>query len=145
MASIVYTPSDVIGCYVLMAAVKLVLDVGLQGIPGVDAANAAVQLIFHAYPPGEDPVGDFEWWLSPCGGSDPVPDDINQVFDILNPVADGVSSFRMPQNIRKGSGKIAVHSEGGAGTSLKHHYVIASVEFGSIQTTVAMQCEKHFS
>ncbi len=24
-----------------------------------------------------------EWWLSPCGGSDLVPDDIKKVFDIL--------------------------------------------------------------
>lgn len=130
-----------------MSAFKLVLDIGLQAIPGVgkildaglgkysrapvylmglcsspsftssaslgfranisntDAATTAAQLISYAYPPEQDPVGAFEWWLSPCGGSDFVPDDIKHVFDILSTVANGVSSFQTPKNIRKGSGK----------------------------------------
>ncbi|KAH8901476.1 class V chitinase Chi100 [Thozetella sp. PMI_491] len=102
-----------IGCYMVMSAFKLVLDVGLEFIPGVgkildaglDAVTTAAQLVSYAYPPGEDPQGAFEWWLSPCGGSDLVPDDIKNVFGILSTVADGVSSFKEPKNIKKGSGK----------------------------------------
>ncbi|KAH6851101.1 glycoside hydrolase family 18 protein [Chaetomium sp. MPI-CAGE-AT-0009] len=102
-----------IGCYVVMSALKLVLDVGLQAIPGVgkildaglDAVATAAQMISYAYPPDEDPVGAFSWWLSPCGGDDLVPDELKQVFDVLSSLADGASSFTRPKNIPKGSGR----------------------------------------
>jgi len=102
-----------VGCYIVMSAVKLVVDIGLSAIPGVgraidaglDAAITAAQLAAYAYDEGEDPAGAFEWWLSPCGGTDLVPDDIKQVFDIMSSVVDGVSSFKKPTNLKKGSGK----------------------------------------
>ncbi|KAJ8121377.1 hypothetical protein ONZ43_g2151 [Nemania bipapillata] len=102
-----------IGCYIVMSALKTVLDIGLEFIPGVgkildsglDAAAVAAQVASYAYPEEEDPEGAFSWWLSPCGGTDLVPDDIKNVFDILSNIADGVSSFKTPKNIKKGSGR----------------------------------------
>lgn len=102
-----------IGCYILMSSLKTVLDIGLDFIPGagkildagLDMATTAAQLAAYAYPEEEDPEGAFSWWLSPCGGTNLVPDDIKQAFDILSSVADGVSSFKKPKNIKKGSGK----------------------------------------
>ncbi|KAK2599166.1 hypothetical protein QQS21_005356 [Conoideocrella luteorostrata] len=102
-----------IGCYILMSSFKFVLDVGAQFIPGVgkaldaglDMATTAAQMASYIYPEEEDPEAAFSWWLSPCGGTDLVPDDIKKVFNILNTVADGVSSFKPPKNIKKGSGK----------------------------------------
>ncbi|CAI4211293.1 unnamed protein product [Parascedosporium putredinis] len=148
-----------IGCYVLMSAFKLVLDIRLQAIPGVgktldaglDAATTAAQLISYAYPPEQDPVGAFEWWLSPCGGSDFVPDEIKHVFDILSSVANGVSSFQIPKNIRKGSGKKGDaanptdRSKPKAGTGSGPNGTGGSVEFGPKPTTVTMECEERFS
>ncbi|KAK4072464.1 CAZyme family GH18 and CBM24 [Trichoderma harzianum] len=102
-----------IGCYILMSSLKLVLEVGLEFIPGVgkpldaglDMALTATEMVNYIYPEGEDPGGAFEWWLSPCGGSGLVPDDIKNIFDTLSQVAGGVSSFKPPKNIPKGSGK----------------------------------------
>ncbi|KAK4063449.1 CAZyme family GH18 and CBM24 [Trichoderma aggressivum f. europaeum] len=102
-----------IGCYLLMSTLKLVLDVGLDLIPevgkpldaGLDMAITATEMVKYIYPQDEDPAGAFEWWLSPCGGSGLVPDDIKQIFDTLSQVAGGVSSFKPPKNIPKGSGK----------------------------------------
>lgn len=68
-------------------------------------AITAARTVSYVYPEEEDSAGAFEWWLSPCGGSDLVPDEIKNIFDILNTAGDGVSSFRTPRNIRKGSGK----------------------------------------
>lgn len=68
-------------------------------------ATTAAQIASYAYPPGEKPEDAFSWWLSPCGGTDLVPDDIKRIFDILSGVPEGVSSFKKPKNIPKGSGK----------------------------------------
>lgn len=111
-----------------MSSLKFVLDVGAQFIPGagraidaglgksildscssplshrVDMAMTAAQLASYIYPQGEDPEGAFSWWLSVCP-SDLVPNDIKRIFDILTQVGDGLSSFRKPKNIPKGSGK----------------------------------------
>jgi hypothetical protein len=57
-------------------------------------ATTGAQVAGYAYPPGEKPDDAFSWWLSPCGGTDLVPDDIKRVFDILSSVPDGVSSFQ---------------------------------------------------
>lgn len=102
-----------IGCFIVMSSIKLVADIGLQFIPGagkildsgLDAVTTAAQLLSYAYPPGEDPAGAFEWWLSPCGDTSLVPEEIRRVFDILSTVAGGVSSFREPKNIGKHSSK----------------------------------------
>jgi hypothetical protein len=59
----------------------------------------------YLYPEEEDPEGAFSWWLSPCGGTKLVPDEIKEVFGILSQVADGVSSFVKPKKIGKGTGK----------------------------------------
>ncbi|KAJ6438065.1 Kinesin light chain 1 [Purpureocillium lavendulum] len=64
-----------IGCYILMSSLKFVLDVGAQFIPGAGRAIDAGL----------------------------VPDDIKEIFDILTQVGDGLSSFRKPKNIPKGS------------------------------------------
>ncbi|RYP13458.1 hypothetical protein DL766_009853 [Monosporascus sp. MC13-8B] len=68
-------------------------------------ATTGAQMASYLYPEEEDPEGAFSWWLSPCGGTDLVPEDIKRVFGILNQVADGVSSFTPPKNIPKGSGR----------------------------------------
>lgn len=73
-----------------------------------DMATTAAQMAAYAYPEEEDPEGAFSWWLSPCGGTNLVPDDIKRAFDILSTVADGVSSFSKPKNIPKGSGRKAM-------------------------------------
>jgi hypothetical protein len=59
----------------------------------------------YLYPEEEDPEGAFYWWLSPCGGTDLVPQEIKDAFGILSTVANGVSSFKTPKNLKKGSGK----------------------------------------
>ncbi|KAK4118928.1 carbohydrate-binding module family 24 protein [Parathielavia appendiculata] len=102
-----------VGCYVVMSAFKLVLDVGLAAIPGVgkildaglDTVTTAAQMLSYAYPPDQDPIGAFEWWLSPCGGTDLVPDEVKRVFEVLSTVVDGVSSFKEPPNIQRNSGR----------------------------------------
>ncbi|KAI1772844.1 carbohydrate-binding module family 24 protein [Hypoxylon cercidicola] len=101
-----------IGCYILMSSIKTILDIGLDFIPGagkildagMDMATTAAQIAAYAYPEEEDPEGAFSWWLSPCGGTDLVPDDIKRAFDILSSVPDGVSSFKKPK-FDRGSGK----------------------------------------
>ncbi|KAK8028336.1 hypothetical protein PG991_005392 [Apiospora marii] len=101
-----------VGCYMVMSAFKLVLDVGLQFIPGVgkaldaglDMVTVAAQVAEYAYAKEDSPEDAFSWWLSPCGGTDLVPDDIKKVFDTLSSVADGVSSFKQPK-FKRGSGK----------------------------------------
>lgn len=96
-----------------MSSLKAVLDIGLQFIPGVgkgldaglDMATTAAQMAAYLYPDGEKPEDAFSWWLSPCGGTELVPDEIKKIFDILSMVTDGVSSFKRPRNLKKGSGK----------------------------------------
>ncbi|KAM5368692.1 hypothetical protein ACJZ2D_009358 [Fusarium nematophilum] len=100
-----------IGCYILMSSLKLVLDIGLSIFggralsAGVDMALTAAELTNYVYSKDEDPAGAFEWWLSPCGGSDLVPDEIKQVFDILSLAPAGKSSYKEPTKIKKHSGK----------------------------------------
>ncbi|KAH6688887.1 glycoside hydrolase family 18 protein [Plectosphaerella plurivora] len=101
-----------IGCYIVMSSLKLILDIGLDAIPagrivnaGMDAAAVVVQIANYAYPEEENPLGAFEWWLSPCGGSALVPEEIKRIFDILSLVPTDKSSYRQPKNLKKGSGK----------------------------------------
>lgn len=68
-------------------------------------AAVAAQTAAYAYPDEEDPEGAFSWWLSPCGGTTLVPDDIKNLFGILSTLADGVSSFKTPTKLKKGGGK----------------------------------------
>jgi hypothetical protein len=65
----------------------------------------AAQIASYIYPDSEDPAGAFSWWLSPCGGTDLVPDEVKEVFETLNSIADGISSFKPPRNIPRGSGQ----------------------------------------
>ncbi|KAM7198915.1 carbohydrate-binding module family 24 protein [Naviculisporaceae sp. PSN 640] len=102
-----------IGCYLLMSTLKSVVEIGLDFIPGagralsagLDMALTAAETVNYVYNKDQDPGGAFEWWLSPCGGSDLVPEDIKKAFDILSQVSGGISSFKEPKNIKKGSGK----------------------------------------
>ena len=66
--------------------------------------TVAAQVASYAYPEDQKPEDAFSWWLSPCGGTDLVPEEIKKVFDILSSVADGVSSFKQPK-FKRGSGK----------------------------------------
>jgi hypothetical protein len=68
-------------------------------------ATTATQMAAYLYPDEEDSEGAFSWWLSPCGGTDLVPDNIKKLFGILSQVANGVSSFTTPKDPKKGSGK----------------------------------------
>ncbi|KAF2729337.1 glycoside hydrolase family 18 protein [Polyplosphaeria fusca] len=103
-----------IGCYILMSSLKFVLDVGATFLTGgagkaldagLDMAATGAQMASYLYPEEQDPEGAFSWWLSPCGGTDLVPDEIKKVFGILNSIPDGLSSFKKPKKIPKGSGK----------------------------------------
>ncbi|KAK4156324.1 hypothetical protein C8A00DRAFT_41196 [Chaetomidium leptoderma] len=116
LADIIIDALPIIGqiaCYVIMSSIKLVLDIGLKFVPvvgqtlsaGLDMITTAAQMVSYIYPEEQQPEDAFSWWLSPCGGTDLVPDEIKKVFGILNSVADGVSSFKKPKNIGKGSGK----------------------------------------
>ncbi|KAI9150678.1 Glucan 1,3-beta-glucosidase [Paramyrothecium foliicola] len=101
-----------IGCYIMMSALKLVIDIGLE-ITGAgrvlstaeEAALTAVQIINYVYPESEDPAGAFEWWLHPCGGSNLVPEEIRRGFDILSAITDIPGNFRPPPKLKRGSGK----------------------------------------
>jgi hypothetical protein len=68
-------------------------------------ALTAAELTNYVYSEGEDPLGSFSWWLSPCGGTDLVPDEIKQVFDILSNAPTGKSSYKQPKKVKKHSGK----------------------------------------
>ncbi|KAK4184949.1 hypothetical protein QBC35DRAFT_538819 [Podospora australis] len=100
-----------ITCEVVMSSLNTVLKAGLQFIlvvgqvlnGALDAIATAAQMVSCVYPEGQNPVGAFEWWLSPCGGKSTK--EIQEVFDILNQVAEGISSFRRPKNIPRGSGR----------------------------------------
>ncbi|KAG8626437.1 hypothetical protein KVT40_005382 [Elsinoe batatas] len=102
-----------IGCFAIMSSLKFVLDVGLQFIPGpgkvldagLEMATTAAQIAAYTYDGDNDAQGAFEWWLSPCGDTGLVPDELRQVFDILSTVADGVTRFKAPPNLKKGSGR----------------------------------------
>ncbi|RSL72579.1 hypothetical protein CEP53_000989 [Fusarium sp. AF-6] len=100
-----------IGCFILMSALKLVIDVGLSNFggrsltAGVGMALTAVELTNYVYSKEEDPLGAFEWWLSPCGGSHLVPGEIKQAFDILSFAPRDKSSYKEPTKIKKYSGK----------------------------------------
>ncbi|KAJ9421240.1 hypothetical protein FOXG_17685 [Fusarium oxysporum f. sp. lycopersici 4287] len=101
-----------IGCFLLMSSLKLILDVGLSLFApgralsaGADMALTAAETVNYIYPKDENPEGAWQWWLSPCGGSDLVPDEFKQIFEILGNVPTGRSSFKEPKKIKKGSGK----------------------------------------
>ncbi|KAK4208461.1 hypothetical protein QBC37DRAFT_405251 [Rhypophila decipiens] len=68
-----------------------------------DMALTAAKMVNYVYNKDQDPGGAFEWWLSPCSGSDLVPDEIKKAFDILSQVGGGISSFKKPSNIPKES------------------------------------------
>jgi hypothetical protein len=65
----------------------------------------AAQMTSYAYPDEEDPEGAFSWWLSPCGGTNLVPDDVKKVFHTLNSISGGASSYKKPKNVKPKSGK----------------------------------------
>ncbi|KAF2972656.1 hypothetical protein GQX73_g874 [Xylaria multiplex] len=103
-----------IGCYILMSSLKLVLDIGASLFTGgagralsagLDMAATAAQVASYVYPEEEDPEGAFSWWLSPCGGTAFVPDELKKIFDVLSGVPTGRTSFKTPKKIRKGSGR----------------------------------------
>lgn len=102
-----------IGCYIVMSSLKLVITLGLNAIPGagriiepgLDALATAAQIASYVYPDDQNPQGTFEWWLSPCGGSEFVPKELQRAFDILHSISEGRTSFKKPEKHPKGSGK----------------------------------------
>lgn len=75
----------------------------------LDAIDTAAQLVSYVYPSDQDPGGAFQWWLSPCGDTSLVPDDIQNVFNILSAAGgQAASTFKKKKvkpNIPKGSGR----------------------------------------
>lgn len=69
-----------------------------------DATLTMAQLINYVYPNSEFPEEAFTWWLSPCGNTNMVPDEIKRAFDILSQVTHP-GSFKAPSRIGKGSGR----------------------------------------
>jgi hypothetical protein len=94
-------------CFCLTFSLAHILSLSLQATDssGADMATNAAHLISYVYPEHEDPEGAFSWWLSPCGGTNLVPDDIKKVYNILSQVPNGVSSFKTPQKFKPKTGK----------------------------------------
>jgi hypothetical protein len=75
----------------LMRSFQFVLTTAADFIPGVgrvlDASSNMLTttspIALFLYPGGEDPEGAFNWWVSPCGGTDMVPDDFEEAFDVV--------------------------------------------------------------
>ena len=65
----------------------------------------AAKLSSYVYDASQAPEEAFGSWLNPCGNADLVPDEVKQVFDTLNMVADSAAGFRVPSKIGKGSGR----------------------------------------
>ncbi|KAJ3496240.1 hypothetical protein NLG97_g2808 [Lecanicillium saksenae] len=100
-----------IGCFLMMSALHTIFNIGTAIFPeikplnyGLDAAAAAAQTYNYLYPDSEDPSGAFDWWLSPCGDTSLVPDDLKKIFGIINEATDPLGSWRKPK-AKKGSGK----------------------------------------
>ncbi len=64
------------------------------------------QLADYVYGDEEDGAGAFDFWLSPCGGTDLVPDDLKKAYDIIQmATGQGKVKFTPPKNIKPKSGK----------------------------------------
>jgi len=68
-------------------------------------AVSAAQMASYIYPENQLPEEAFSWWLSPCGGSNLVPDEIKKVYDILNQIPTAFATYKAPKHIKKGSGR----------------------------------------
>ncbi|KAF2634807.1 hypothetical protein P280DRAFT_212410 [Massarina eburnea CBS 473.64] len=101
-----------IGCFIVMSSLRLVFEKALEAIPEVGTAvNAgmkaliyAANLVKYAYDASQAPADAFDFWLSPCGGSDYVPQQLKDAFDLLQQAGD-VIDFEPPKKIKKASGK----------------------------------------
>lgn len=77
----------------------------------------AAKLANYVYDASQVPDEAFGNWLNACGNTDLVLDDIKNVFDTPNMVADSVTGFKVPSKIGKGSGKKGDESNPGASKS----------------------------
>ncbi|KAK8091852.1 hypothetical protein PG997_002213 [Apiospora hydei] len=93
-----------VGCYVLMSSFKLVLDIALNAIPEGKALTAPMR-----------PRRGLRPLAEPCGNNDLVPDEVKNVFDTLNSIADAAAGFKVPSKIGKGSGRRGDEGNPGAG------------------------------
>lgn len=77
-------------------------------------AMTAVDIINTIYPQSEDPGGTFDAWLSPCGGSALVPEELKTAFDVLSQATDMLGrGSRTPKNVKdKHGGKGKKGDEG---------------------------------
>ncbi|KXH25328.1 glucan endo-1,3-alpha-glucosidase agn1 [Colletotrichum salicis] len=106
-----------IGCFILMSTLKIIFELGTAVLPVVGQAVSAgigvrqemaidaALTIKHAYDSDQDPAGAFDFWLSPCGNHDLVPEDIRKVYGIVSDVSGAITGWRAPKNIPKGSGR----------------------------------------
>ncbi|KAK8098681.1 uncharacterized protein PG998_011922 [Apiospora kogelbergensis] len=95
-----------------MSSFKLVLEIAMAAFPEGKAVAQpmamlvdAAKLAKNVYDTSQAPDEAFGNWLDPCGSTDLVPDNIKDVFDTLNMVADAATGFKVPSKIGKGSGR----------------------------------------
>lgn len=70
------------------------------------AAIQAAKLASYTYDPYEGPGEAFDWFVEKtCGRSPFIPDELGEVFGILNGIAGGRIGWREPPGITKGSGR----------------------------------------
>lgn len=69
------------------------------------AVTTTIQTFQYLYPESEGPQEAFDWWLSPCGDTSLVPDDLKKAFDIVDEVSGHIKPFKAPKGVAKHSGK----------------------------------------
>ncbi|CEJ93113.1 hypothetical protein VHEMI08726 [[Torrubiella] hemipterigena] len=103
-----------IGCFIFMRAFESLVKIGLKLFPeigepielGLDAITTTIQTFQYLYPDSEGPKEAFDWWLSPCGDTSLVPDDLKKAFDIVDEVSGHLKPFKAPKGVAKHSGKL---------------------------------------
>lgn len=100
-----------------MQGLNFILNIATDLIPGGAALKLGVQGVVNAatyvdytYDSDNDPEGAFDFFLSPCGGTDLVPEDLKNGFDIAIGAAGGrikgMDIDKPPKpKWKKGSGK----------------------------------------
>lgn len=73
-----------------------------------DMALFAAEMASYLYDEDQDPAGAFEWWASPCGWSDLVPEDIRRVFDIINGSPWRSAKYTNPKILNEGPARRAI-------------------------------------
>nr|QDJ94334.1 chitinase chiC1 [Cordyceps cicadae] len=126
----------------LAAIAQSILDIGLELFPAgrvlsvaLDAITSAVKLIKYVYDEGEDPEGAWQWWLSPCGGTDLVPDDLKKAFEIVG------------QRLGEAKNTLRIESCDAQHTTHTTDYVVTTLTYAAQATALAVkeECPKRYS